>query len=98
MNNLKSRVKKLEQSHGINIPHKLSIWTFYNARRDPTSAEIEALKKSLDWGDRPGQIVLWNGEEFIVDLDDYREADNPLTEAEVAERTEKRLAEIRAGF
>ena len=98
MNNLKSRVKKLEQSHGIDIPHRLSIWTMYNARREPTSAEIEALKKSLDWKGRPGMIVLWNGEEFIVDLDDYKEADNPLTDAELAERTDKRLAEIRAGL
>jgi hypothetical protein len=98
MNNLKSRVKKLEQSHGINTPQKLSIWTMYNARREPTEAEVEALKKSLDWRDRPCQIVLWNGEEFIVDLDDYKEADNPLTDAELAEIRDKRLAEIRAGL
>jgi hypothetical protein len=69
----------------------------YNARREPTEAEVEVLKKSLNWRQKNGYIALWNGERFSVDLDDYREADNPLTEAELNERSEKILAGIRGG-
>jgi hypothetical protein len=94
MKNLKSRVKKLEQSRGVNTPHKLMIFEMYRARRSPTDAEIEALRKTLK-GD---SAVLWNGERFFVDMKDYKEADNPLTDAELAERNEKILAEIRAGL
>lgn len=94
MNNLKSRVKKLEQSRGVNTPHKLMIFEMYKARRSPTDAEIEALRKTLK-GD---SAALWNGERFFVNLEDYREADNPLTDAELDEIRDKRLAEIRVGL
>jgi hypothetical protein len=95
---LKSRIEKLEQSHGIDAPHKLIIFSMYDAHREPTEAEVEALKKSLNWNQTNEHLVLWNGERFFDNLDDYREAENPLTEAELAERSEKRLAEIRAGY
>jgi hypothetical protein len=84
---LKDRIKKLEQSQGIDVPHKLIIVNVYNARREATDAEVEALKKTLK-GD---SLVLWNGERFFTSLDDYMEADNPLTEAELAERKDNVL-------
>jgi hypothetical protein len=59
----------------------------YNARREATDAEVEALKARL----KKDSLVLWNGERFFTSLDDYMEADNPLTEAEVAERKDNVL-------
>jgi len=93
---LRDRIKRLEQSHGVDKPHELIVLIMYNARREPTEAEIEAQKKITDWRGMDKQDVLWNGERFS-EIDDYREADNPLTEAKLAERDEKRLAEIRGG-
>jgi len=88
---IKDRIKKLERVKGGEQSGKLMIFSLHNARREPTDAEIEAYGKSHTGA------VIWNGERFSG-IDDYREADNPLTDAELAEIRDKRLAEIRAGL
>ena len=93
---LKSRIEKIEQTHSVDKPHELIVVSMYDARRPPTEAEIEARKKITDWRGMDKQSALWNGERFSL-IDDYRKADNPLTKAEIDERIEKRLAEIRGG-
>ena len=89
---IKDRVKRLERIKGGEQSGKLMIFSLHNSRRPPTDAEIEAYRKKSHSG-----TAIWNGER-LSGLDDYREADNPLTEAELAEIRDKRLAEIRAGL
>jgi hypothetical protein len=63
MNNLKNRVKKLEQTR-INIPERRLVIFEFGGIREPTEAEIAAYKKTVQWAGHPAHIVEWNGERF----------------------------------
>jgi hypothetical protein len=64
MNNLKSRVKKLEQTHSVEPKRHLIIYTVAG-NKEYTPKELEDFKPTLDWKQKQFHAIFWDGERFI---------------------------------